>query len=87
MFQIFLKLDWNTPYVESSHKFENAVSQPMKYPYDEPKFNCDILSIPGVIFEVRVLIIWHGFTFAYVARCEFCCLSNISIFDEFLKFD
>ena len=45
-----LKLGWNNPYVEISHKFVNGVLQTIKYPHNEPKFDCDIFGIPGDAF-------------------------------------
>ena len=81
MFQISLKLGWNTLSVETSHKFDNGVSQLIKYMHNEPKFDCDLFGIPGVIFKVRAL------TFDTVGLLSmllgvsdaFCWLSYISI--------
>ena len=70
MFQIVFKLGWNTLLVESSHKFDDGISQLIKYPHSEPKFDCDNFGIPVDIFKVRVLKFdTCSWTFEYVARC------------------
>ena len=37
------------------HRLDKGVSQLIKCPHNEPKFDCDIFGIPDVIGKVRVL--------------------------------
>ena len=40
----------------SDRRFAHGASQLIKYPHNEPKFDCDIFGIPGVISKVGALV-------------------------------
>ena len=88
-FKYFLNLAGALFKVKSSYKFDTGVLQLVKYPHNEPKYDCDIFGTPGVIFKVRVLKVDTVGPLSMLLGVSnaYCWLSNISTFDKFLDFD